>query len=83
MINHEEKMKESEQFAGENDCYIHVEMKDGKNCERLIAGDGLAIIHGLCGAVDRFSTLTGNSFDETLMAMRDWHHMAENTKEEE
>lgn len=82
MINHEEKMKESEQFAGENDCYIHVEMKDGK-CERLIAGDGLAIIHGLCGAIDRFATLLKTSFNATLMALKEWHDMAEITKEEE
>lgn len=81
MINKETRMKESEQFKGESDCYIHIEMKNGV-CERIIAGHGLAIIHGLCAAVDRLATLTGNSFDETLMAMQEWHHMAENTKED-
>lgn len=82
MINHEEKMEESKQFTGEDNCYIHVEMKDG-HCERLIAGDGLAIIHGLCGAIDRFATLSNTSFDATLQALKAWHNMAEITKEEE
>lgn len=82
MINHEEKMKESKQFTGEDDCFIHVEMKDG-HCERLMAGDGLAIIHGLCGAIDRFATLSKTSFDATLQALKAWHDMEEITKEEE
>ena len=74
MIDHEKKLKEAEEFNSSGDCYIHVEMKNGKKCERLVGGDGLAIIHGLVGVIEKIGELTGNSFDDTMMAINEYKY---------
>jgi len=72
-MNRKRLTEEAEGFQGEGDCYIHVEMKGGKNCEVLLAGDGLAVLHGLCGAVQRLGEIKGGAFETTLNAMRAMH----------
>lgn len=73
MINREARMAEANQFNHEMDCYIHVEMKDGKNCEIVMAGGGLALLHGLAGVTERMGTLSDTPFDEVLKAINDIH----------
>lgn len=73
MIDQKARMAEADQFKHEMDCYIHVEMKDGKNCEIVMAGGGLALLHGIAGVVERMGTLSDTPFDEILKAINDIH----------
>lgn len=75
MINKEARMTEAEYFNSESDCYIHVEMKGGKNCEIVIAGGGIALIHGIAGVCERIGTLSDTPFDEVLKAIKDIHEV--------
>ena len=66
-------MREAEHFANLNDAYIHAEMKNGKNCEIILSGDGLGIIHAVGGIIERLATLQRSSFDETIRAIITMH----------
>lgn len=66
MYRAEDLMKYSNTFRGEKDCIIHVEMKNGKQCERLIGGGYAAIIHGLCGAIATLADKTGKTFADVV-----------------
>lgn len=73
MLNKEMHMKAAQQFAAENSCYIHTEMKNGKHCETILAGDGVAILHGICGEIHRAAQLGGMTFAETLDIIKEIH----------
>ena len=60
----------AKQFQGRDDCYIHVEMKDGGVCEVLLAGTGKAVLYGLICAVQQFATFAGSSFEDAIDAMQ-------------
>ena len=72
-----EIMEESKLFCHRGDCYIHVEMCNGKNCNIIIAGDGQAIVHGVVGIIHRISEKAEISFKETLKLLRDYNKMME------
>lgn len=76
MIDKAKRMKEAGAFQGENDCYIHTEMKNGKGCATVLAGGGVAILHGICGEITRVSQISGATFEETLKAIRELHGTA-------
>lgn len=71
MLNKEGRMKEAEHFANINDAYIHVEMKNGQNCEIIIAGDGLALIHAVGGIIERLGQLNNTSFENTIEGIKE------------
>lgn len=75
MIDREKRMREAAQFRGENSCYIHTEMKNGRNCETVLAGDGVAILHGICGEINRVTQISGATFEETLETIREMHNI--------
>lgn len=77
MIDKEKHMRNAAQFHGEGDCYIHTEMKNGQQCETILAGDGLAILHGINSAISRVARISGTSYDATLEMLRDMNHAAE------
>lgn len=77
MIDKKARMQEAERFKREGDCYIHTEMKGGGNCETILAGDGLAILHGINAAISRLARISGSSYDATLETLRDMNHAAE------
>ena len=66
-------MREAEHFANLNDAYIHAEMKNGKNCEIIISGDGLGIIHAVGGIIERLATLQRQDFDQVICAIVAMH----------
>ena len=66
MINKDAKINESARFCNTGDCFIHVEMQDGKNCEVLVAGDGLAILHGIGCVINRMGEKAGIGFTDTI-----------------
>lgn len=69
--------EEAERFQGEGDCYLHIEMKGGTGCEVLMAGDGMAILHGLCGAIKRLGEIRGVDFATVLGALREMNEAAQ------
>lgn len=73
MIDKEKRMKEAHQFAGENSCYIHTEVKNGGKAETILAGDGIALLYGICGEISRVAQLSGQTFDSVLAAIREMH----------
>ena len=75
MIDKDKHMRNAEQFHGEGDCYIHTEMKNGQQCETILAGDGLAILHGICGEISRVAQIRGATFEQTLEAIRKMYYM--------
>lgn len=76
MLNKEQHQKAARQFCGKDCCYIHTEMKNGKHCETVLAGDGAAILHGICGEIHRAAQLGGMTFDETLGIIKEMHEAA-------
>ena len=62
----ESHIKKADKFKEEGDCYLHVEMKGGKKCEMMIAGDPMAIIHAITGVLDRMGELNGVGHDVML-----------------
>lgn len=68
-------MKEAEQFTENDCCYIHTEMKNGQKCETILAGDGLAILLGICGEISRVAQISGATFEQTLEAIRKMYYM--------
>ena len=74
MIDREKRMKEAAQFTGENSCYIHTEMKNGRKCETVLAGDGVAILYGICGEISRVCQISGGTFEQALEAIRQMHY---------
>jgi hypothetical protein len=52
-------------------CYVHIEMAGG-HCERIVGGQRLAILHGLCGVVDKLAEETGLSFGEVLADLKEY-----------
>lgn len=75
MLNKEMHRKAAQQFVAENSCYIHTEMKNGKHCETVIAGDGAAVLHGICAEIHRAAQLGGMKFEETLEIIKEMHEM--------
>ena len=73
MYQAEDLMKYSKTFRGEKDCFIHVEMKEGKRCERLIGGGYAAILHGLCGAIATLADKTGKTFADVIDDVKEWN----------
>ena len=67
------RMKEANYFNKDGDCYVHIEMKGGKDCQMIMAGDGLALLHGITGAVHRLGVLSNNSFLETLEKINEYY----------
>ena len=65
--------KRAERFQDSGDCYIHVEMKDGK-CEMMIAGDPLALIHSLVGILDRMGHLSGVGHETMLEVLNKYSY---------
>lgn len=57
--------KEAEKFQNENDCYIHIEMKDGAT-EQYVAGNALACMWCIMLMINRLSFETDNTFDASL-----------------
>lgn len=82
MMNKDFHMKEAAKFQGEGDCYIHIEMKDGKRCERICAGDILGMIHGTCGIIDNLAKYTDRTFYEVLKDIKDYKKMLDITKKD-
>lgn len=66
-------MREAEHFTNLNDAYIHAEMKNGKNCEIILSGDGLGIIHAVGGIIERLATLQRQDFDQVIGAIVAMH----------
>lgn len=64
--------KDANKFTGMKDCFIHVEMKNGGKCERLVAGGYAAILHGLAGVIDRVSEITGQKPLTVLYDLEEW-----------
>lgn len=77
MLDRSARMKEAAQFSGEYSCYIHTEMKNGGKCETVLAGDGVAILHGICGEIERVAQISGATFEQTLDTIREMHGMSE------
>lgn len=57
-------------FQDENDCFIHVEMKDGGVCEVLLVGTGKAVLYGFVCAIQQFATFAESSFGDAVDAMQ-------------
>ena len=72
---------EVNKFKGKQDCYIHIEMKNGGKCERLFAGGYLAIIHGLAGGISRLAELSGQTPLAVLYDLEEWIKKAEGLNE--
>lgn len=70
------RLAEAEEFRGPGDCYIHAEMKGGKNCELVIAGGGQALVFGIAGAIQRLAEKSGTSFQEVIEAVQIMHENA-------
>lgn len=70
MLNKDFYLKEAEKFQGEGDCFIHIEMKNGKHCERLCGGDIVAILHGTVGLIDNLARYTNSTFADVLKDIR-------------
>lgn len=81
MINKEARVEEANTFNEEHDCYIHVEMKGGRNCEIVIAGGGLALAHGIGGVIERISVLSKTPFEEVIKTVADLHSLGEEENE--
>ena len=73
MLNKEGRMKEAEHFSNFNDAYIHVEMKNGRNCEIILAGDSLALIHAVGGIIERLGQIQNASFENTIEGIKEMH----------
>lgn len=80
MFDKGKKLAEAKRFNAQGDAYIHAEMKNGKDCQIVLSGDGLAILHALGGVIDRVSTLTNASFRCTIETIAEMHDKT--TKEE-
>lgn len=74
MIDREKRMKEAVQFTDKNSCYIHTEMKNGRKCETVLAGDGVAILYGICGEISRVCQISGGTFEQALETIRQIHY---------
>jgi hypothetical protein len=48
-----------------------IEMAGG-HCERIVGGQQLAILHGLCGVVDKLAEETGLSFGKVLADLKEY-----------
>lgn len=59
----------AKEFQGEGSCYIHTEMKNGRNCETVLCGDMIAMLHGIGAEINRLSELTHTTFEDTLVAV--------------
>lgn len=70
MTNHDLIKKMAEEHQGDDDAFIHAEMLHGRNCEIVIAGNGVALLYALTGIIDRFSELADADFDETIEAIK-------------
>lgn len=80
MINKEARIEEANTFNEKYDCYIHVEMKGGRDCEIVIAGGGLALADGISGVIERISVLSKTPFEEVIKTVTDLHSLGENEK---
>lgn len=76
MLDQRQRMAEAQDFDGPGDCYIHVEMMNGKNCEIVIAGGGQALAWGVAGIINRIAVKSGTSFQEVLEAVQIMHENA-------
>lgn len=63
--------EEAEQFQGVDDCFIHVEMRDGGQAGVLLAGGAPAVLYGLTCCVAQLSRIMGQSTDITLGGIRE------------
>ena len=81
-MDRERLMKEAENYKGAESCYIHIELKDGE-CQQLIGGGGLALIHGMCGAIEKMADLGGFDFEEVFSMIRQWHYFKQEADREE
>lgn len=72
---------EAQKHKGLKDCYIHIEMKNGGNCERLFAGGYPAILHGLAGGISRLAELSKQTPLAVLYDLEAWIKKAEGLNE--
>lgn len=77
----ERLIKMGQHFQGETDCFIHVEMKDGKNCECAVAGGGMAVLHGVGAVINYVAMVSGQSVADTWEAARTISILAETEQE--
>lgn len=75
-------LKESEGFGGEKDCYIHLEMKDGR-CERIMGGGTLPIFHALSGVIVEIAKATNKTPGEVIIALSEYQQTLEMILENE
>lgn len=61
-------------FVREGDCFIHTEMKNGKQPETVLSGDLLGVAWGIAAEINRLSELTQTTFDETAQLIVMMHH---------
>ena len=77
MMDKKAQEKLAKKFSKEDSCYIHVEMENGR-AEKVIAGDGEALIHCLAGIIDRISKFYKTDFSETMKSITYWHDLEPN-----
>jgi hypothetical protein len=53
-------------FKNEGDCFIHTEMRHGRNCETVICGDLQAIMWGIKAELTRWSEKTGCPYMDAI-----------------
>ncbi len=65
-------VKEAKSFMGDHDCYIHIEMKGGKDCSVAMGGSIPAIHYGIGQAIQKVADYYGNSFDDVIELLKFW-----------
>ena len=53
-------------FSKQGDCFIHTEMRHGKGCETILAGDMQAIMWGIKAELTRWSEKVGCPYHDAL-----------------
>lgn len=53
-------------FKNEGDCFIHTEMRNGRNCETVICGDLQAIMWGIKAELTRWAEKTGCPYMDAI-----------------
>ena len=61
----------AKKFNNEKSAMIHAEMMDWGKCEICLSGSGVAMLHNVSGIIFRIGQLYGQSFDDTMKAVKE------------
>lgn len=65
-IERDKIMSQASKFCEKGDCFLHTTMKNGTNCQTILAGDPPALVYGMVAQIRRISDITGASTDDIL-----------------